>query len=373
MSAPTARESSRDFPRDFIDEEEGAAELLRESARLSRRALRRPYWVLGLTLLSAMTLTVRRARKQSIYRSAMVFRIVERMTEENSPSPPRQLERFINKVVFSSARLAGVLERFNLYPQKRQHDPLRAVEEMRDDLDLRVWRNYFISDQEVDNEEGRSARLLVGYSAHDPELSLAVTRALGRLITDVQEQNRLEQVRAARETLDQAAAESRDLLARHRHELLEKQLAVEHASPTRAALLRIEIANLLGRMKSYERQAHEYLRQRNDYALQEAVERNRLGLVFEVVDPGRVAKIDPLPRGAQLAIYGVTMFLVLLPLAGLLVGSLDPRIYQVEDLRRLGLRTVGEVPAFFGDGRLSLRERQRRDPQPFQLSLDGGS
>src|SRR5439155_9621978 len=63
---------------------------------------------------------------------------------------------------------------------------------------------------------------------------------------------------------------------------------------------------------------------------------------WELIDPGHVAA--PHPSGALLLVYGGSVaFFAALVLCGLAVGACDPRVYDLHDVERLGVETLGAV------------------------------
>ncbi|MGZ3427948.1 MAG: hypothetical protein ACXVCV_14935 [Polyangia bacterium] len=92
--------------------------------------------------------------------------------------------------------------------------------------------------------------------------------------------------------------------------------------------------------------------------------RSHAPLRWELVDRGRVAAAWP-DRGTLLVGLGVLAFLVALPLCAVAVGAFDERIYELVDVERLGLSSLGAVRRFEGDnaGALAVRlARGRIDP-----------
>ena len=84
--------------------------------------------------------------------------------------------------------------------------------------------------------------------------------------------------------------------------------------------------------------------------------RRALGLRLELVDAGRPD--SPLAsRGTLAAIVGVLAFLLALPLCAVGVAAFDPRVYDVDDVRRLGMRTIGAIRRFDGDNAGALVAR----------------
>jgi hypothetical protein len=107
---------------------------------------------------------------------------------------------------------------------------------------------------------------------------------------------------------------------------------------------------------------HEAERLELELDLQRKLQRQRLGLHFELAD----LSVHPDPAAPPLALRGHALrallaFLVLLPLGGLVLGALDERVYDGEDLRRLQLPVLGHVPRFAGYQAGSLAGRRRRD------------
>ncbi|HEY2744666.1 MAG TPA: hypothetical protein VGL86_08585 [Polyangia bacterium] len=84
--------------------------------------------------------------------------------------------------------------------------------------------------------------------------------------------------------------------------------------------------------------------------------RRALGLRLTLVDGGR--------RDARLAgravvavLAGVFGFLLALPLCAVAVGAFDPRVYDLDDVSRLGMATVGAIRRFEGDNAGALVAR----------------
>jgi hypothetical protein len=84
------------------------------------------------------------------------------------------------------------------------------------------------------------------------------------------------------------------------------------------------------------------------------------GRRFEVVDAGHVEP-EGIGRVALLAWLGLCAWLLALPLCAVAVAAFDPRIYDLDDVRRLGLPTVGAVRPFEGDNAGALAARLRDD------------
>jgi hypothetical protein len=356
--------------RDWIESEPGLRAALGEVARLFRRTRARRLLIVGLALAGALTLSAKSSSSglEDSFSSKIVFRITENDTEEASIAsrPPREFKRWITAAAFAGPRLTKVIERHHLYPALYARDPQLAVETMREDIDIIVWRNYFLWDYlpegEGDDSERRSVRVAIAFHARDPELAYDVVRDLGQLIIDLQEQSRLALAEEARLEADAAVQEARAAAEHGQQRIVRRQLALMAAPPgtPQAQLLRVEIAGLRPRVKFLDERARQLDALRNHIGLREGIERQQRGLLFELVDHGAAAEPPVLTRRAVIALVGLLCFLALIPLLSIVIGAFDPRILDLEDVRRLGLAGLGQIAAFDGDDLGSMKLRRRR-------------
>ncbi|MCU1279583.1 MAG: hypothetical protein JWM53_3129 [bacterium] len=82
-------------------------------------------------------------------------------------------------------------------------------------------------------------------------------------------------------------------------------------------------------------------------------------LRWELIDPPRVAPQWP-SRATLLWWIGALAFVVALPLCAAAVGAFDPRVYDLADVERLGVPTLGAVRSFDGDNAGALATRLAR-------------
>src|SRR5207244_1584201 len=98
-----------------------------------------------------------------IYSSRIVLRVLEGDVDiATAPRPKGKLREYVADVAFSSARLGELIRKRDLYPRERARDPSFAmpIEAMRDDIEVEVWRNYFLEQRSVD-DPARSARIAI--------------------------------------------------------------------------------------------------------------------------------------------------------------------------------------------------------------------
>ncbi len=357
MSEKTSRRENWD------DEEADLGSALGELARLKRRAWQRKWRTLAIALACALAVVGMRARKARSFSSRIVMRVTEAdLDAATAPRPAKRLREYVLDVAFSNQRLLDVIRARKLYPSQLKKDPSLAVESMREDLDVEVWRNYFVELRQLD-DAGRSARVAIEYRAPDPQVALDVVRELGRVITDTEAKARQRQAEVAASMADAAVEEARANLARRQGEIMSREVALARATkPAEEAMLRVELADLRQTLEKLQLGLNNALQKKSAFDLRAGLEQHQLGLQFEIVDNGRAARAG-ISRPRELAMIGLIVFLIVLPLVGIAVGALDGRVYDAEDVRRLGIHAAGHVPRFTGDnvGALDARlERSKR-------------
>lgn len=358
--APGRKPAAREVPA-WEDAERSQGGVGRELRRLARRARRRPWLTLLLTLLITGAAVAKRSRKPRIYESRIAFRVTEGdLDAETAPRTVGSLRHYVAAVCFSTQRLAGVIRAHNLYPTVMKRDEGLAVEEMRDDIDVEVWRNFF-SRPRYDDDGGRSARMAITYSGKDRQVVYDVVRDLARLITEEEETSRIAQAEGALNDAEDRVRESRSFSAQKHHDLVVKQVALANArNQEQASRLALESLDMQRQASRADDQVQAAEKARQAVWMRLQLEKKRMGLQFELIDAGRVA-----PPGASkkvvLTALAIIVFLLTLPLAMLGVGAVDDRVYELEDVQRLGMATIGMLPRFGGDNRGALEERLRSE------------
>lgn len=348
---------------DWVEVERLQPGVWRELIRLRRRAFSRWPRTVGLTLaLTALVLLFAGTRPRA-YASRVAFRVTEGGADSAAgPSTNGKLREYVQQVVFSNQRLQAVIKEHGLYPSLAMRDISLAVESMRDDIEVEVWRNYFGAPRSADDPT-RSARIAITFHAVKAQVAYDVTRELGKLITEHERGSRLQQAEAALRQADAEADSARELLAHRKRDLVEKELQREAARTPAEGLLRmVEIRNLEKAIPRANRLADAAERKRQQAYMRLQLEKHALGLRWEMIDPGRIEP-QGMSRALQLTILAIVLVLLTLPLCVVAVGAFDSRVYDLDDLRRLGLIPVGAVRHFGGDNVGALVERLRDDPR----------
>jgi hypothetical protein len=318
------------------DRDPSWAALRRESARLLRRARRRAPLVFGLSALATLA-AAGVASRRPIRQSATV---TLRMTEDvrapiQLPWTDRALRGFVNEVALSQTQLLRVIDAHHLFRGPGKFDPIAAVEVFRERINVDVVQNHAIALVERDNRP-RSAHVQIEYQDANPERALVIARELGQLLVETGLGQQRQQSESAVRAASAEAVAARAALER---------LRVEAASSTGLFPAQARSFSDIPGMKDAIRLAQGRL-DRADEALTNAERRLRgeseqSGLNIELLDTHPAP--PPWPAGKRLAVVAATASLLCLPLAMLMVGAWDRRIYAAEDLRHLGVRCLGQL------------------------------
>ena len=319
-------------------DEEPDDRLAPEARYLLGRAASRPLPALALAIAVTLAVVTTHALMPRRFASTVVLCATEGSLDESSaPRQSRALAAYVESVLFSSERLLEVIRRHDLYPLQRALGPDRALEAFRDNLHVEVWRNEFLVERESVNDPARSTRLSLTFTAADPELAFAVAQDLARVLVASAEERRTSDSTRNAAALAHALAERKDDLRQRREALARSQIELSvKPSPERAVVLAGEEAGLARQ----EQALTELAAQQAKVALRVRIEERAMGLGFDVVDAGRPERAR-LSQGAELVILGATTFVLLLPLALLVLAAFDARLYRAEDLRRLGIAPIG--------------------------------
>jgi hypothetical protein len=345
---------------DWEASERGFEFALEEARRLLRRARPRLRWLLLFALVAAIGYPVRRITAKRVYDAQLVLRIVEADKElTKEVRPPQEYFAFIWGVFLSGPNLKKVIKRHKIYPDKWAKDPQVAVEAMRNDLDVIVWRNYFVEGYN-DDDEARSARVSITWHYKDPEVALAVVRDLGEVIIDSQTEARRAVFELAQQDVVEAADHELERLAGLRRAIGLKELEQMRAPTARQAALLVQLHELRFEANALEKRVAALGNTRTRLELTAAWERQRSGIRFEMIEPGVVVP-QKLAGPIATALTTVVIFALTLLLGGLLAGAFESRVRQPADVQRLGVHVLGVVPTFRGDSYGALTERLRAE------------
>jgi hypothetical protein len=303
----------------WLTKEVGVLGCLEQAVMLCRRGLSRPWLTLLVSAVLAAALTGYVIFRHHDYAPRFVLRVVEADRDRNVTAPQlkRQLATYVREAVFVSEPLLKVMEKHGLYASLRRKNARAALESFKEDIDIEVYQNYFVEERRSGSAP-RSARLTVRFHADDPNLALAVTRDLGALIVQREQDMRREQAQViasraerAREVLVQAAQ-------RRAAEIYEKRRELEQSKEADPRT-QVELVGLLGSLDALELQAVAAERRAAAIQASAALERGGIGMYFDVVDDGALPSRAAQLQGELLG-TGAAIFLSL-PLIAMAVGA----------------------------------------------------
>jgi hypothetical protein len=327
------------------EDEPGWQDFKLEVRRLYRRNRARPLPLL-LFVLCTTAFGLYRGYQ---YKPTYTARIALRLSEQDvgisvAPRPISALKGFVTDVALSDRVLMRLIERFDLYPNLRRRGMDQALESLRDDIGVEVWRNEFLLEEDPDRV-GRAARVALQYTHLDPDVAWGVVQGLAEATVAEQRAAQRVQVQYLALGLEPALTKAREEVAELKRKLGRPQ-----------APLAQRLA-WLDELQAAERTLKELSDSRQQAQLWLRAETLNLGLRTDIIDSVRPTR-RPLHGGAR--ILGALLGLVFgLLLGGVSLRTFDRRVYDEEDLRRLGYAVCGSLPAFPGDGIGSMKTRVR--------------
>ena len=326
--------------------------------RLKRRAKTRVLLVLALAALMAAAAYRTLSKRGHSYDAAVFLAIDESALSDGRNSiPGRELMNYVGTVLIPDQALADLANRRNLHRLRKKLGDEYAVAELRMQFEIEVIQNDY-TERRVALQERTAHLQLTVYDATPEEANL--------LASDLAEI-------AVKSSLERAALEAKALtadvertLARMRENVdaLAADLAVAKEEQQRARLRGqpAEIAAASLRMEKADRDwrradvnLEETARRATVEASAEELQAAGLGVNARIVDRKNAGALVDKRTGVALAT--VFVFFGALVACSLLVAAFDSRLHEPEDISRLGLPVLGQVPDFPGQTIGSLRRR----------------
>ena len=327
--------------------------------RVFARALRRPIRVLAIALLATGAYVASRAWRAPSYEATLYFRLVEGDVTDprNAPRPPPAIREYISSVALSRTRLEQIMRKYGISEAYLARDPVAAVDDFRQDIEVDVSRNYFIYDRRSDDPP-RSALVTISLQGSDAEKTHAMLHAIGDAILADQAAQRSARLAQAHALLGAQLKAARARTASLQAAMDRLWGDLPHADARRALEIRVQISALQAEAKGAIERTLALERRAADVAFSSAAEGKQLGLNFELFDESLVATaphLAPLQLVHRAALALAIALLLTLPV----VGAFDDRIYAPEDLAARGLPVFGALPRFSGDDAGSFGTRSR--------------
>jgi hypothetical protein len=339
--------------------------LIQEVQRIRRRTRVRPIPVIVLGLLITAGITVKFATRTQIFYSEVVLAIREGSLLNDDKAtglPLGELRELVMSVLLPDSRLGELIERRDLNRLRAKLGIQYAINELRENVEVEIWRNSFVYyDPESPNREA-SARIGLTVGDEDPDRAHLIARDLAGIIIDEVRAHRLDltkQVTTEVIAFRDALSARVDALEQERSQRLVQYAKAKAADPGPF----VQVINLrLIELDEEQTHLEQSLREINTSqdVIADRIAEAGLDLVVEIVSEKR--PLRPESKGLLIAMFAVVVGVASLLGAALVLGAFDARVHDVEDVARLGLPVLGHVPGFPGDslGSLEARGVQRR-------------
>jgi capsular polysaccharide biosynthesis protein len=330
------------------------------------RARSRPLPVLLVAALIAGGIAFKVISKKPLVEADVTLLLTDSsLARDKTTIPVLQLREYVQGVLMPDSKLIAMIERRNLYKLRTKLGNQFALDSLRDQVEVTVWKNTYATYDEDAPNAARSARIGITVADTDPDAAMAIAHDLANIVVETH----AEQTRSLAKQLAADAAAFRDGLE-HRTDALnadraekEQQLAEARAQGKTNVVnvLELFLAENLAETNRVRKQLDATVTSVDTIA--DRVEEAGLDTPLTIVDEHKPEAGGT--RGFVLALVLAVVGLCSLCAAALLLGAFDSRIHDGEDVTRLNLPLLGHVPGFPGDDVGSLRARgapRRRVP-----------
>ncbi len=349
---------------DWCDAEEPVRiGLVAELQRIRRRTITRPWPV----ILLALSITGALSYKIATHKAAVEAEVVLALTEGTMAGhftglPVDELRGYVTSVLMPDAKLEQLIERRDLYRLRKKLGNEYALEELRSQFEVEIWKNTFMID---DSDASHSARIGITVSDTDPDRAYGLARDLAAIVIETSSEQRADQTKklaagigALSDKLEHRLAEIDRDMTRKEHQVQDARAA---GRQDRAESLDLELAQLRQEQKTANHTLGSIAGSRDAAADQIAAA--GLDVRVDIVDEHK-------PRESDHRSFVLAMVIVVIAFgaalgSALLVGAFDGRVHDTDDIERLGLTVLGHLPGFPGDQVGSLQARgvaRRRVP-----------
>lgn len=329
-----------DGRRDWTESEPGFRELIDEVRRLARRG-RKKWWIaVLLTLVLVGGIVARQARSERRYPAKVVLGVTENAGSEESPvHSSAELKNYVFYAVFTDSTLFKIIEKYHYNDRMMAKQPRVVLEDFRDAVEVDVAKNEFAAPRLPG--ETRSAIVSVELWLPDPQLAIDITRELGDLVIERDQENQHERIKLERGVAAQGVSIVENEIDRMSRELASANHEMEDASPARRAELTVTIDNLNRSLLTANTRLENAIKRRRRFDQIGATSDTSMALKWDRVDWGAAArKVNERISLIQVALGSL---LVVLPLLLLGVGAFNRTVYDDRDVRWLGHTALGVV------------------------------
>lgn len=342
----------------YESEEPTRQALVTELQRIRRRTAVRPIPVILLAAAITTLVTYKIATKPRIYEADVVLALTEGQALTAKRSIPfAELKTYVAHVLMPDAKLLKLIEKRNLHRLRKKFGNEYALTELREQIEVEIWRNTFLTWDEGDADVQKSARIGLTVIEGDPDLAFDIAHDLASIVIETHEERRQKiadelahEVKLMRESMSARLAEVQQLISTKQSEVVEAQQVGKRGV---AAALAVDLSALAAERKKLETDLVNIVQSPEAFA--DETTRAGLDTALTVVEERR-------PERQEQSSFVLIMVIVVVGTGALVgsavfIGAFDSRVHDTDDVTRLGLPVLGHVPGFPGDHVGSLGAR----------------
>ena len=343
---------------DWYDSEESNRRgMITELQRIKRRTAVRPLPVLLLAAVVTSAVMYKFLHKKQMLEAEVVLALTESSMQAHRGVPADQLREYVTSVLLPDAKLAEVIDRHNLYPLRKTLGTQYAIEELRGQLEIMIWKNSFVYYDDEDDKAPKSARIGITVLDTDGDRGYAIAHDLAAIAIASHEAERQKLAQSVTHEVAMMKQAVENQISDLEAAITLKQVAMAKASKANnrrlASALALDMTSLAQQRKHLDAQISK-IAASPDLAADQITAAG-LDMKLAIVEERRPDR--PVHSGFVLIMIFVVIGTGSFIGSALIVGAFDSRIHDTDDVERLGLPVLGHVPAFTGDhvGSLSAR------------------
>jgi hypothetical protein len=344
---------------DWYDSEESTrVGMITELQRIRRRTLVRPIPVLVLAGLITAGITRKFATKPVVVEAQVVLALAEgSLSNRVNTIPVDELRQYVTSVLLPDNKLIQLIEKRDLFRLRKNLGPEFAIDQLRGNFTVQIWKNSFVDFYDEDDKARRSAHIGLSVSDADPDRAFDIAHDLASIAIEscaAQRQKLSDEVSSQVAVVRDATNDKLDKIV---DEVSYKQAAIDDANrlgrPELAGVLRIDLAALEHERKATEDRLTQIASSREELASE--ITAAGLDMSLSIVEEYRPER--PTRSNFVLVMIAAVIGTGALVGAALVLGAFDSRVHDTDDVTRLGLPVLGHVPGFAGDRVGSMQTR----------------
>jgi hypothetical protein len=342
----------------FASEQPTRLVLVSELQRIKRRTWNRPIPVLVLAALITFVIVRRVANRPVQLEAEVVIALSEgSLSTHRKGIPFMQLQQHVNSVLLPDNKLVEVIEKYNLSRLRKRLGMQFAIDELREQFSVEIWKNSFVYYDEQDTYAKRSARIAITVTDSDADRAYNIARDLADIVIETATARRQKYADAISSQVAMLRAATNEKLEKLTLDISLKQKAIDDAMQRGrtdvAGVLRIDLAALRKQQLETEKELAKIASSPD--AIASEIAAAGLDMTLAIVDEDRPER--PTSSSFVLVLVAVVIGAGTLVATALVLGAFDSRVHETDDVARLGLPVLGHVPGFAGDNVGSMRTR----------------